>query len=144
MSDEKVYKEVNILLVEDDDVDAMGVERSFKKMRIANPIVRAHDGIEGLSLLRKNKAMGKPCIILLDLNMPRMGGLEMLTALRNDDDISMTVVFILTTSKAEEDILSAYKKHVAGYIVKANAGSGFLNVVEMLDHYSRIIELPVY
>jgi CheY-like chemotaxis protein len=137
------YKEVTILLVDDDDVDVMGVERALKKLKILNPIVRARDGIEGLALLRDPAAVQRPYIVLLDLNMPRMSGLEMLAELRNDPQLSSAVVFVLTTSKADEDKMMAYQNHIAGYIVKSQVGDGFLRVMEMLDHYWRVVELPI-
>ena len=85
----------------------------------------------------------RPDLILLDLNMPRMNGLEMLAELRNDPVLSSAVVFVLTTSKADEDIVVAYQQHVAGYIVKSQVGDGFLRIMGMLDHYWRVVELPV-
>lgn len=142
-TEERPYKEVTILLVDDDDVDVMGVERALKKLKILNPIVRARDGIEGLALLRDPRAVKRPYIVLLDLNMPRMNGHEMLAELRNDSALSSAVVFILTTSKADEDKVEAYQQHVAGYIIKSQVGDGFLRVIEMLDHYWRVVELPV-
>jgi len=142
-TEDRSYKEVTILLVDDDDVDVMGVERAFKKLKILNPIVRAHDGIEGLALLRDPIAVKRPYLILLDLNMPRMNGLEMLAELRKDQVLSSAVVFVLTTSKADEDIVEAYQQHVAGYIIKSQVGDGFLRVVEMLDRYWRVVELPI-
>lgn len=137
------YKEVTILLVDDDDVDVLGVERALRKLKILNPVVRARDGIEGLALLRHPSAVRRPYLVLLDINMPRMNGLEMLTELRNDSRLSSAVVFVLTTSKADEDKVVAYEQHVAGYIVKNQVGDGFLRVMEMLDHYWRVVELPV-
>ncbi len=137
------YREVTILLVEDDDVDAMAVERALKKLKILNPIVRARNGREGLALLRSADAVRRPYIVLLDINMPQMNGLEMLAALRADSQLSSAVVFVLTTSKSDEDKVAAYKQHVAGYIVKSQVGDGFLRVMEMLDHYWRVVELPV-
>jgi len=142
-TEERPYKEVTILLVDDDDVDVMGVERALKKLKILNPIVRARDGIEGLALLRDPQAVKRPYIVLLDLNMPRMNGQEMLAELRKDSALSSAVVFILTTSKADEDKVEAYQQHVAGYIIKSQVGDGFLRVMEMLDHYWRVVELPV-
>ena len=141
--DTNSYAGVTILLVEDDDVDVMAVARAFKRLKIANPILRAHDGLEALSMLRQQQTVKPPFIILLDINMPRMNGLEMLAELRNDPTLSHAVVFVLTTSKDDEDKMSAYKQHVAGYIVKSEVGDGFLRVIEMLDHYWRVVELPV-
>jgi CheY-like chemotaxis protein len=135
------YKHVTILLVEDDDIDAKIVQRAFTKLKIANPIVRAKDGIIALDLLRSN-SVPSPYIILLDLNMPRMGGLELLSELRSDDSISNSVIFVLTTSKADEDKMAAYGKNIAGYILKEKLQDNFDDLVQLLDHYWRIVELP--
>ena len=138
----KKFKPASILLVEDDDIDAMSVQRAFKRMKIANPIVRAKDGIEALEILLKG-GVEQPYLILLDLNMPRMGGLELLDTIRNNPQLELSVVFVLTTSKDDEDKIKAYKNHVAGYIVKEKLDEGFEQLVQMLDHYWRLVELPV-
>lgn len=138
----KKFKPASILLVEDDDIDAMSVQRAFKRMKIANPIVRAKDGIEALEILLKG-GVEQPYLILLDLNMPRMGGLEFLDTIRNNPHLELSVVFVLTTSKDDEDKIKAYKNHVAGYIVKEKFDEGFEQLVQMLDHYWRLVELPV-
>ena len=134
-------KPVNLLLVEDDDIDAMGVERALKRRRIVNPLFRARDGVEGLELLRSG-AVARPYLILLDLNMPRMGGLEFIGELRQDPVLGNSVVFVLTTSKSDEDLSAAYRSHVAGYIVKSEIGDSFGSLVHMLDAYWQIVELP--
>lgn len=139
--DESNYKPAAILLVEDDDIDALSVIRAFSRLKIANPIVRAKDGIEALEIL-KNQEIEHPYLILLDLNMPRMGGLELLNTLRNDPSLETSVVFVLTTSKDDEDKLAAYKQHIAGYIVKEKLDDGFEDLVKLLDHYWRLVELP--
>ena len=139
--DELNYKPAAILLVEDDDIDALSVIRAFSRLKIANPIVRAKDGIEALEIL-KNQEIEHPYLILLDLNMPRMGGLELLNTLRNDPSLETSVVFVLTTSKDDEDKLAAYKQHIAGYIVKEKLDDGFEDLVKLLDHYWRLVELP--
>jgi len=133
--------DVTLFLVEDDDVDAMTIERSFLKQRIANPIVRAYDGIEALEILRSND-ISRPLIILLDLQMPRMGGIEFLKELRADEDLSELVVFVLTTSKSEEDMLASYRQHIAGYFVKGKSGEQFLDIVNVLDSYWKVVQLP--
>ncbi len=135
------YKTVNLLLVEDDDIDAMSITRALKKMRILNPFFRAKDGVEALELLRTS-IVTKPLIILLDLNMPRMGGLEMLKALRSDEQLRDCVVFVLTTSKNDEEIMEAYSQNIAGYIVKSTLDRDFNDLIELLDSYWRIVELP--
>jgi CheY-like chemotaxis protein len=136
---------VNLLLVDDDEVDVQGLRRAFTKSRIANPIVVARDGIEALEVLRgengKNK-LPKPHLILLDLNMPRMNGLEFLEAIRNDADLKSAVVFMITTSKAEEDKARAYGHNVAGYIVKQDPANTFMQAVSMLEHYWKVVEFP--
>jgi CheY-like chemotaxis protein len=135
------YKHATILLVEDDDIDAKIVERAFSKLRIANPIVRAKNGLIALELL-KNGAVSQPYIILLDLNMPMMGGLEMLEELRADDHLKASLVFVLTTSKDDEDKIAAYAKNIAGYILKEKLQHNFDDLVQLLDYYWRIVELP--
>ena len=135
---------VHILLVEDDVVDRMSVERAFERLKIANPIHVANDGVEALEKLRgtKGTAIPRPFIVLLDWNLPRMPGIEFLREIRSDPELKDSVVFVLTTSKAEEDKAAAYDLNVARYIVKEHVGEQFLSVVTMLGHYWRIVELP--
>lgn len=136
---------VNLLLVEDDEVDVQGLKRAFAKSRIGNPITVARDGIEALEILRGENGqakLAKPHLILLDLNMPRMNGLEFLEAIRADEDLKASVVFMITTSKAEEDKARAYEKNVAGYIVKQDAANTFMQAVALLEHYWKVVEFP--
>lgn len=139
-------EDVQILLIEDDQVDVQGVKRSFRDAKIANPIHVAKDGVEALEILRGENGHARlpsPNILLLDLNMPRMNGIEFLEEIRKDKALHASIVFVLTTSSAEEDICRAYEHHIAGYIVKPEAGSDFLSALEMLDHYWRVVEFPV-
>lgn len=136
---------VTVLLVDDDDVDVKAVRRAFRKARIANPVVVARNGIEALAALRGQDGTGpmkRPYIIILDLNMPGMDGIEFLGELRQDPDHHSAVVFVLTTSKADEDRAASYDKNVAGYILKSDVGEGFLNVITLLDCYWRVVLLP--
>ncbi|MBX3180167.1 MAG: response regulator [Candidatus Hydrogenedentes bacterium] len=136
---------VHLLLVEDDDIDAMAVKRALREYRVANPLTLARDGLEALEFLRgngKRKAIPRPNLVLLDINMPRMNGLEFLQALRDDPDLSDTVVFVLTTSSREEDVTAAYRKNIAGYMTKQNAGKDFLSLFNMLSEYWRIVIFP--
>jgi len=135
------HEQLTILLVEDDDVDAEGIKRSFNKKRIANTIVRAHDGVEALELLKSGE-IKSPYIILLDLQMPRMNGLEFLAKIREDECLQASVVFVLTTSHTEEDITAAYSKQIAGYFVKDDVGTGFCEMLDMLEGYWKIAHLP--
>ncbi|MCD2173126.1 response regulator [Rhizobium sp. C4] len=137
--------DVKILLVEDDDGDAKALIRAFAKANIGNPIIRAQDGVEALAYLKgegKSTQPRPPILLLVDLNMPRMNGIEFIRALRADPDLRRTVAFLLTTSKREEDMAAAYDLNVAGYIVKQNAGVDFLNLVGMIDSFWKIVELP--
>jgi len=145
MPTEIPMKQASLLVVEDDDIDAKGIERAFKKLKVANPIYRVKDGLEALALLRGEAgltALEKPYIILLDLNMPRMSGIEFLEAIRHDSTLYDTIVFVLTTSKADQDRTAAYKNNVAGYIVKSDVQHGFYNVLDLIDNYWKIVELP--
>ena len=136
-------KPVTILLVEDDEVDIQGIRRALRKHKVANPMIVAHDGVEALKLLRDaNHDEFRPYLILLDINMPRMNGIEFLREVRSDPLLKDSIVFVLTTSRADEDRFEAYHLNVAGYIVKADAGSGFMNAVDMLDRYWKIVEFP--
>lgn len=135
------YREATIFIVDDDDIDAMTLTRSLKKMKILNPVCRARDGQEALDLLTSGR-IAAPFIILLDLNMPRMGGIEFLKAIRADPDLTGTVVFMLTTSKSDEDVSAAYRDHVAGYIYKQEIDGSFMDVVRLIEHYWKIVELP--
>jgi CheY-like chemotaxis protein len=134
-------KEITLFLIEDDDVDAMSITRAFNKLCIGNEIIRAADGIEGLELLRSG-AVPSPYIILLDLQMPRMNGLEFLNEIRQDPQLEQSIVFVLTTSKSDEDITASYQKNIAGYFVKDQLGDGFLDIVKMLKGYWKIVLFP--
>jgi CheY-like chemotaxis protein len=136
------YKEVTLLIVDDDDIDAIALERALRKLRLVNTAYRARDGQKALDLLRSG-AIPAPYIILLDLNMPRMSGLEFLEALRTDPMLTHAVVFVLTTSKSDEDLVAAYRKHVAGYVFKQHMDRDFLEVISLIEHYWRLVELPV-
>ena len=136
---------VSILLVEDDEVDQKGLKRAFKERRIANPIHVARDGLEALEVLRGDNGrspLPRPYLILLDLDMPRMNGIEFLKEIRGDATLKDSVVFVLTTSGEDKERTEAYKLNVAGYMVKSNAGSTFTDAVTMLDHYWKVVELP--
>jgi len=136
---------IHILLVEDDEGDAKAVQRAFARARIANPFLRAHDGVEALEILRGENGREKlkpPRLLLVDLNMPRMNGIELVTAMRADADLHNLVVFVLTTSQRDEDMAAAYGMNVAGYIVKEKAGEDFLRLCGLVDSYWRIVELP--
>lgn len=134
----------HLLLVEDDDVDVMIAKRAFRREKLPNGVTVARNGLEALDMLRGtggHTAVPRPYLILLDLNMPRMNGLEFLEALRKDPDHHTAVVFVLTTSDAEQDKLEAYRHHVAGYIVKRSSARS-AEVAQLIQHYNTVVELP--
>ena len=136
---------VTVLVVDDNAVDREGVRRAFSKLKIANPIIEAVDGIDALEKLsgsNGNQPVPRPYLILLDINMPRLSGVDFLRQLRADVMLQDSVVFVLTTSKNDEDRMASYDFNVAGYIIKSDVGAGFLRVVELLEHYWKLVELP--
>jgi CheY-like chemotaxis protein len=132
----------NILVVEDDEVDRMNIQRSFKKVNIVNPLHFAEDGIVALEKLASGE-IKKPLIILLDIKMPRMNGLEFLTVLRQDEKWKGVPVVILTTSADEKDKVEAYSLNVAGYVLKPVEFEGFLAAVAAIGSYWSMCEFPI-
>jgi CheY-like chemotaxis protein len=130
-----------LFVIDDDDVDFKLLKYEISKRKIINPIVRAIDGIDALEKLAAGE-VEKPFIVLLDLNMPRMGGMEFLAALRKDKAHEETVVFILSTSSDLADIQESYKNHVAGYFLKDDAAESIERVVDVLGGYFQIVMLP--
>lgn len=136
-------RELKILHVEDDDVDREALRRGFEQAGVTYQIIGARDGIEALELLRSERSgVSRPFLVLLDLNMPRMGGIEFLREMRGDPTLADTVVFVVTTSMSEEDRARAYSQQVAGYIAKSAIGTEFRRLAEMLQGYWRLVELP--
>lgn len=138
---------MNILLVEDDEVDVMNVQRAFKRNHITNPLYIAGNGLEALTMLRgESKTLPllptNRRLILLDLNMPRMGGLEFLQELRADDNLRSTPVVVLTTSNQDLDRIKAYNLNVAGYILKPVTFTNFAELMATLNKYWGLCELP--
>lgn len=135
--------DVTFLIVDDDHVSVMAIRRALTQLRFTNPIEVARDGQEALDRLRDpNGGVPTPYIILLDLNMPRMGGLEFLSQVRRDQELRESVVFVLTTSDAPSDVADAYRHLVAGYIVKENTFATLRDAISMLGAYVQIVRLP--
>lgn len=140
--DEKL---LHILLVDDDEVDVMNVQRAFKKNNISNPLYIASNGLEALDLLRGQGAQqipGPRRLVLLDLNMPKMNGLEFLRAIREDPALRSLTVVVLTTSDDERDRIEAYNLNVAGYILKPVTFTAFVEAMATLNKYWTINEFP--
>jgi CheY-like chemotaxis protein len=135
-------KALNILLVEDDQVDVMNVKRAFDKNRITNPLFVANDGLEALRMLRSGEVPQERRIILLDLNMPKMTGIEFLRELRADPGLHLTPVVVLSTSNDERDKINAYDLNVAGYLLKPVTFVNFVELMAALNKYWTLVELP--
>ncbi|RYE75780.1 MAG: response regulator [Myxococcales bacterium] len=133
---------LNILLVDDDDIDVMNVRRAFKKAGISNPLWVAENGIEALALLRSGEIPDRNRLILLDLNMPRMNGIEFLRELRKDPALSSIAVVMLTTSNEDRDKVDAYKLNVAGYLLKPVTFPSFVDLMTTLNKYWTLVEMP--
>lgn len=131
----------NILLIEDDKVDALTVQRAMKEIKVSNPLVVAHNGLEGLNYLKENRS-NKPCIILLDLNMPKMNGLEFLVEMKKDPEFRKIPVIVLTTSSAEPDVNKSFSIGIAGYMVKPVDYKQFIDVIKEIKLYWTLSELP--
>lgn len=130
-----------ILLLEDDKVDAMTVRRAMNELKIANPLKHVFNGIEGLEYLQ-DSANEVPCIILLDLNMPKMNGLEFLKVIKQDPILKKIPVIVLTTSNAEKDKIESFSLSVAGYMLKPVDYTKFVVVIKDINLYWTLSEIP--
>lgn len=139
MSDPKA---INLLLVEDDDIDVMTVRRAFEKGNIVNPLFVAGDGVEALTMLREGHLPAERRLVLLDLNLPRMSGVEFLREVRRDPALQAIPVVILTTSNEDRDRVEAFQLNVAGYLLKPVTFSAFVDLMVTINRYWTLVELP--
>jgi CheY-like chemotaxis protein len=130
---------VTILLVEDDEIDVKALKRAFEKLKIANPLVVARDGVEAWETLQ---TLSRPFLVITDINMPRMNGIELLRKIRQSEQLRDSIVFALTTSSDEQDKIDAYDLNVAGYMLKTDMGTSFTRAIELIDNFWRVVEFP--
>ena len=130
---------VTILLVEDDEVDVKALKWAFDKLKVANPLVIARDGTEALEML---KELPRPYLVITDINMPRMNGIELLRKIRQTPELRDSIVFVLTTSNDEQDKIDAYDLNVAGYMLKTDMGTSFQRAISLIDNYWKVVEFP--
>jgi len=130
-----------ILLLEDDTVDAMTVKRALKEIKVTNPLVRVSNGEEGLVYLR-DETKPKPCVILLDLNMPKMNGMEFLKVIKAHPELKTIPIIVLTTSREKRDVLESFELGAAGYMVKPVDYSKFVETLGSIMMYWSTSELP--
>lgn len=146
MSNEMVSKAIEILLVEDNPGDARLTQEAFRDAKVTNNIHLATDGEEALAFLRKlgvHEQAPRPDIVLLDLNLPKKDGREVLAEIKDDDDLKRIPVVILTTSKAEEDILKTYNLHANCYMSKPVELEPFLEVIKAIENFwLSFVKLP--
>ena len=133
-------KIVTILLVEDDEIDVRALRWAFEKLKIANPLVIARDGVEAWETLA---TLPRPNLVITDINMPRMNGIELLRKIRQSEDYRDSIVFVLTTSNDEQDKIDAYHLNVAGYMLKSDMGTSFTRAIGLIENYWKVVEFPV-
>jgi CheY-like chemotaxis protein len=135
---------INVLLVEDDDLDVMNMQRAFKKNSIDSPLYIARNGAEALSMLHGTSPTEFPPdnrLILLDMNMPKMGGIEFLHALRDDPKLKPIPVIMLTSANEEKDRLAAYNLNVAGYLIKSAEFPAFVEMMAKVNDYWSLCQM---
>lgn len=130
-----------ILLLEDDTVDAMTVKRALKDLHVLNPLVRVTNGEEALVYLRDD-SKEKPCVILFDLNMPKMNGIEFLKVAKADEKLKRIPAIVLTTSKDDQDRLVTFQLSIAGFVVKPVDYIKFVEAMRIVNLYWTLSELP--
>jgi len=137
---------VPILLVEDDPGDVLLIRESFADHKVANDLSVVSDGVEALAFLRRegeHESAPRPGLVLLDLSLPRMDGIEVLAAIKGDPLLKTIPVVVLTTSDAEEDIVRSYKLHANAYITKPVEFERFKRVVHQIDEFFvGVVKLP--
>jgi CheY-like chemotaxis protein len=136
-----MQKRKPILLIEDDDLDAMTVERSLRDLGITNQLIRLNNGEQAIDYLRRGDSR-PPCLILLDLNMPKMNGIEFLKVVKADEILRMIPVVVLTTSHEQRDIVESFELGVAGYMVKSADYAEAAQIIRMIDKYWTLSETP--
>jgi CheY-like chemotaxis protein len=146
MSTPENVEVIDVLLVEDDPGDVVLIQEAFADNKVRNRLHCVADGVEAIDFLRQqgdHAGAKRPDLILLDLNLPRMDGREVLAEIKADDDLATIPVVVLTTSKAEEDVLRSYKLHANAYVTKPVDFDRFIEVVRQIDDFFvTVVKLP--
>jgi CheY-like chemotaxis protein len=146
MADKDDNKLVDVLLVEDDEGDVLMTREAFEFYKIRNPLHVVTDGEQALQFLRRTGPFSgapRPGLILLDVNLPRLNGLEVLAELKQDQELLLIPVVMLTTSKAEEDILRSYELHANAYVSKPVDFENFVTAIRQIDDFFlTLVQLP--
>jgi len=139
--EQKMKQNCPFLLVEDDKIDAMTVKRAMSEINIKNELHIVDNGEKALEYLLNN-GNKRPCLILLDLNMPKMNGIEFLNIIKNDTSLKTIPVVVITTSNEEQDKLESFRLGIAGYMLKPVDYGEFVKVMKTIDQYWRLSECP--
>jgi CheY-like chemotaxis protein len=146
MADRDDLNPVDVLLVEDDEGDILMTREAFEFYKIRNPLHVVTDGERALQFLRQTGPFAdapRPGLILLDINLPRLSGLEVLAALKQDPELAVIPVVILTTSQAEEDIVRSYRLHANAYVSKPVDFENFITAIRQIDDFFlTLVKLP--
>jgi CheY-like chemotaxis protein len=146
MSTPQIMNPIDVLLVEDDAGDTLMIREAFGDNKVHNNLAAVTDGVEAMRYLRKQGEYAdapRPDLILLDLNLPRMDGREVLAEIKRDESLSLIPVVVLTTSAAEEDVLRSYKLHANAYVTKPVDFERFIAVVRQIDDFFvTVVKLP--
>jgi CheY-like chemotaxis protein len=147
MADTDCPAPIDVLLVEDDEGDVLMTREAFEFYKIRNRLHVVTDGEQALKFLRREGQYHdapRPGLILLDVNLPRVSGLEVLAELKQDPDLLVIPAVMLTTSKAEEDILRSYELHANAYVTKPVDFEGFISAIRQIDDFFlALVKLPV-
>ncbi|MGZ4615416.1 MAG: response regulator [Actinomycetes bacterium] len=139
-------RQIEVLLVEDDPGDVLMTREAFQDYKVANQLHVVHDGADALAFLRREgeyAGVPRPDLVLLDLNLPRMDGREVLQAIKSDPELASIPVVVLTTSEAEEDVLRSYSLHANAYVTKPVDFERFIAVVRQIDDFFvTVVRLP--
>lgn len=146
MSTPKILEPIDVLLVEDDPGDTLMIREAFEDNKVQNTLACVTDGVEAMQYLRREGDYGdapRPDLVLLDLNLPRKDGREVLKEIKSDDVLSTIPVVVLTTSQAEEDVLRSYRLHANAYVTKPVDFDRFIEVVRQIDEFFvTVVKLP--
>ncbi len=140
------HSPIDVLLVEDDPGDVLMTREAFEENKVANRLAVVPDGVDAMAFLRKEGEYADaptPDLVLLDLNLPRMDGREVLAAMKSDPELRRIPVVVLTTSEAEEDVLRSYSLHANAYVTKPVDFQRFIDVVRQIDDFFvSVVRLP--
>jgi len=120
----------------------MTVKRALRDLNVTNPLVHKINGEEALDYLSSHQNNGKPCLVLLDLNMPKMNGIEFLKVIKENGELKSIPVVVLTTSREQQDKIESFKLSVAGYMLKSVDYHKFVDTIRTIDLYWTLSELP--